>query len=68
MLPSTLKIPFLIANAYLSNKSFTPPSPPPPQEELVKDGERKIASIWPYILMAERVHCCFGFFHEMIFS
>ena len=52
------KILFLVANAYFSSKALTPPGPLPPTEELVKDSEKKMALLAPYILMAERVRCC----------
>jgi hypothetical protein len=57
------KIPFLLANAYFSGKALTSPL----KEEVVKESERKMAPFAPYIVMAERVRCCYILFHEISF-
>lgn len=57
------KIPFLLANAYFAGKASTSPL----KEEVIKESERKMAPFAPYIVMAERVQCCFTLFYEISF-
>jgi len=38
---STIKIPFLLANAYFAEKALTPANPTPPGAEMVMEQEKR---------------------------
>lgn len=52
---SLVKIPFMIIDSYVSDKSSTPPTPPPSPDEYVKESEKHQATFWRYENRLERV-------------
>ncbi|KAF8955206.1 hypothetical protein BDZ97DRAFT_1966827 [Flammula alnicola] len=50
-----VKIPLLVINAYMSNKSMTPPTPPPAPNEFATESERRSATFWKYAMMVENM-------------
>lgn len=52
---SLLKVPFLLFDSYVSDRSSTPPTPPPTAGEFVKETEKAQATFWGYENVIEKV-------------